>query len=187
MRRELGESQAERVAQTATDRRNLIWVMPAQGDAARLHAFGDAGIRAGVPFFMRSRPREEDTRMATGGEPLLDVRSITLRYRDVAGGTLEVLRDVSLHVKVGEFVALIGPSGSGKTTLLSLIAGLETPTSGEIALDGDPNAPRLGHVGYMPQRDLLLPWRSALDNAAAGLEVRGVAKDEARERAWELF
>jgi ABC-type nitrate/sulfonate/bicarbonate transport system ATPase subunit len=125
--------------------------------------------------------------MATGSEPLLDVRSVSLRYRDTHGGTLEVLREISLHVNAGEFVALIGPSGSGKTTLLSLIVGLEEPTSGEIALRGDPHAPRLGDVGYMPQRDLLLPWRSALDNAAAGLEVRGLAKAEARERARELF
>ena len=127
------------------------------------------------------------TQESSTGEPLLDVRSVSLRYRDADGGTLEVLRDVSLHVNAGEFVALIGPSGSGKTTLLSLIAGLEEPTSGEIALHGDPHAPRLGHVGYMPQRDLLLPWRTALDNAAAGLEVRGVSKAEARERARALF
>jgi ABC-type nitrate/sulfonate/bicarbonate transport system ATPase subunit len=125
--------------------------------------------------------------MATGSEPLLDVRSVSLRYRDAGGGRLEVLCDVSLHVGTGEFVALIGPSGSGKTTLLSLIAGLEEPTAGEIALHGDTNAPRLGHIGYMPQRDLLLPWRSALDNAAAGLEVRGVSRAAARERARELF
>jgi len=127
------------------------------------------------------------TQESSTGEPLLDVRSVSLRYRDTDGGTLEVLRDVSLHVNAGEFVALIGPSGSGKTTLLSLIAGLEEPTSGEIALHGDPHAPRLGHVGYMPQRDLLLPWRTALDNAAAGLEVRGISKTEARERARTLF
>jgi len=125
--------------------------------------------------------------MATGSEPLLDVRSVSLRYRDASGGMLEVLRDVSLRVNAGEFVALIGPSGSGKTTLLSLIAGLEEPTSGEIALHGDSHAPRLGHVGYMPQRDLLLPWRTALDNATAGLEARGVPKAEARDRARALF
>jgi ABC-type nitrate/sulfonate/bicarbonate transport system ATPase subunit len=125
--------------------------------------------------------------MATGSEPLLDVRSVSLSYRDTNNATLEVMRDVSLHVNSGEFVALIGPSGSGKTTLLSLIAGLEEPTSGEIALHGDPHAPRLGHVGYMPQRDLLLPWRSALDNAAAGIEVHGVSNAEAREQARALF
>jgi ABC-type nitrate/sulfonate/bicarbonate transport system ATPase subunit len=121
------------------------------------------------------------------GGPLLDVRSVSLRYRDASSGTLDVLRDVSLHVNTGEFVALIGPSGSGKTSLLSLIAGLEEPASGEIALHGDIHASRLGHVGYMPQRDLLLPWRTALDNATAGLEARGVPKAEARERARTLF
>jgi ABC-type nitrate/sulfonate/bicarbonate transport system ATPase subunit len=127
------------------------------------------------------------TQESSTGAPLLDLRSVSLRYRDASGGTLEVLRDVSLHVNSGEFVALIGPSGSGKTTALSLIAGLEAPISGEIVLRGDPHAPRLGHIGYMPQRDLLLPWRSALDNATAGLEVRGVSKAEARERARALF
>jgi ABC-type nitrate/sulfonate/bicarbonate transport system ATPase subunit len=124
---------------------------------------------------------------SSAGAPLLDMRSVSLRYRDASGGTLEILRDVSLHVNAGEFVALIGPSGSGKTTLLSLIAGLEEPTGGEIALHGEPNAPRLGHVGYMPQRDLLLPWRSALDNAIAGLEARGVSKAEARAQVRALF
>jgi ABC-type nitrate/sulfonate/bicarbonate transport system ATPase subunit len=98
-----------------------------------------------------------------------------------------VLDDVSLHLDAGELVALIGPSGSGKTTLLSLLAGLDEPTSGSIALRGEMDAPRLGQVGYMPQRDLLLPWRRALDNAAAGLEMRGVARAEARERARGLF
>jgi ABC-type nitrate/sulfonate/bicarbonate transport system ATPase subunit len=134
--------------------------------------------------------RQSSTRrpiVDTTGAPLLDVRSVSMRYRNASGGTLEVLRDVSLHVGAGEFVALIGPSGSGKTTLLSLIAGLEAPNAGEIALHGDTRAPRLGHVGYMPQRDLLLPWRSALDNANAGLEVRGVPRAEARERARALF
>jgi ABC-type nitrate/sulfonate/bicarbonate transport system ATPase subunit len=127
------------------------------------------------------------TQESCAGAPLLDVRSVSLRYRDASGGTLEVLSDVPLHVETGEFVALIGPSGSGKTTLLSLIAGLEEPTSGEIALHGDSRAPRLGHVGYMPQRDLLLPWRSALDNAGAGLEAQGVPQAEARARAQTLF
>jgi len=127
------------------------------------------------------------TQESAAGAPLLDVRSVSLRYRDAGDGTLEVLRDVSLHVNAGEFVALIGPSGSGKTTLLSLIAGLEEPTAGEIALHGDAHMPRLGYIGYMPQRDLLLPWRSALDNAIAGLEARGVPKAEARVRARLLF
>ncbi|MGH2514357.1 MAG: ABC transporter ATP-binding protein, partial [Ktedonobacterales bacterium] len=90
-------------------------------------------------------------------------------------------------VGAGEFVALVGPSGCGKSTLLSILAGLETPTAGTVALCGDMHARRLGHVGYMPQRDLLLPWRSALGNAIAGLEVQGVARAEAKRRARTLF
>jgi ABC-type nitrate/sulfonate/bicarbonate transport system ATPase subunit len=82
---------------------------------------------------------------------------------------------------------LVGPSGCGKSTLLAIIAGLEDATSGDIALHGDAQAPRLGHVGYMPQRDLLLPWRDALGNATTGLRVQGVARAEAEARARALF
>ncbi len=103
------------------------------------------------------------TQESSTGEPLLDVRSVSLRYRDASGGTLEVLRDVSLHVNTGEFVALIGPSGSGKTTLLSLIAGLEEPTSGEIALHGDSKRaaprPRRLHAAARPAAALALRAR----------------------------
>jgi ABC-type nitrate/sulfonate/bicarbonate transport system ATPase subunit len=137
-----------------------------------------------------SRMRAGETRagaMPETGAPLLDVRGVTMRYMSGGGRPLTALTDVSLSVGNGEFVALVGPSGCGKSTLLSLIAGLETPTEGTIALHGDPRARRLGRVGYMPQRDLLLPWRNALDNAIAGLEVRGVARNEARRRARALF
>jgi len=129
-------------------------------------------------------------RTAGAGAPLLDVRGVTMRFpagRGRTGGAVTALADLSLVVARGEFVALVGPSGGGKSTLLSIIAGLETPTAGSVALDGDPQAPRLGRVGYMPQRDLLLPWRTALDNAIAGLEVRGVPKAAAREQARALF
>jgi len=120
---------------------------------------------------------------------LLEVRGLSMRYPAAGPGgrALAVLRDVTLEVAPGEFAALVGPSGCGKSTLLALIAGLEAPASGTIALHGEPDAKRLGRVGYMPQRDLLLPWRTALGNAAAGLEARGVARAEARERARALF
>ncbi len=127
---------------------------------------------------------------AGAGAPLLDVRGVTMRFpagHAHTGGTVTALVDLSLVVARGEFVALVGPSGGGKSTLLSIIAGLDTPTAGSVALDSDPQAPRLGRVGYMPQRDLLLPWRTALDNAVAGLEVRGVPKAVAREQARALF
>src|SRR5262249_7543212 len=90
-------------------------------------------------------------------------------------------------VGAGELVTLVGPSGCGKSTLLSLIAGLEEPSSGAIALNGKVNTRRLGQVGYMPQRDLLLPWRSALDNAIPGLALQGVSRKAARERARAIF
>jgi ABC-type nitrate/sulfonate/bicarbonate transport system ATPase subunit len=119
--------------------------------------------------------------------PLLDVRDLTKRFAGPRGETFPALDGISLRVEEGELVALVGPSGSGKSTLLAILAGLEAPTSGTIALRGDPNARRLGRIAYMPQRDLLLPWRTALGNAAAGLEARGVPRREARERARTLF
>ena len=118
--------------------------------------------------------------------PLLEARDVTMRYR-VGGADVVALQNVSLYVDEGEFVALVGPSGSGKTTLLTIFAGLETPTAGVVALRGDPQARRLGQVGYMPQRDLLLPWRSALGNAIAGLQAQGTPRDEAATRARALF
>ena len=101
--------------------------------------------------------------------PLLDVRDVTMRYAQGRHDTLLALNGISLRVERGEFVALVGPSGCGKSTLLSIVAGLETPTTGSVALSGDAVRSRLGRVGYMPQRDLLLPWRRALDNPAAGM------------------
>lgn len=120
------------------------------------------------------------------GTPLLEAREVTMRYR-VGGADVLALQRVSLHVDEGEFVALVGPSGSGKTTLLSIFAGLETPTSGAVALRGDTQARLLGRAGYMPQRDLLLPWRTALGNAIAGLQAQGVSRTEATTRARALF
>ena len=99
-------------------------------------------------------------------------------------GTTPVLFDVSLHIRQGEFVSLVGPSGCGKTTLLNLAAGLVAQTgkgslyvAGASPLQGDPQ------VGYMLARDSLLPWKTALGNAMFGMQVRGVPRAEAEERA----
>jgi ABC-type nitrate/sulfonate/bicarbonate transport system ATPase subunit len=120
------------------------------------------------------------------GTSLLEARDVSVRYR-VGSVDVLALQRVSLHVDEGEFVALVGPSGSGKTTLLSVFAGLEAPTSGTVALRGDTHARLLGQAGYMPQRDLLLPWRTALGNAIAGLQAQGVSRTEATTRARALF
>lgn len=157
----------------------------AEPHVAGVMADGDARPTFGEA---RVRPTAVGTARVGEGAPLLDVRDVSMRFARGRGRQpVAALEGVSLRVERGELVALVGPSGSGKSTLLALIAGLETPSAGAIALHGDPNARRLGRVGYMPQRDLLLPWRTALGNAAAGLEVKGVPRREARERARALF
>ncbi|MGW6619658.1 ABC transporter ATP-binding protein [Nocardia sp. NPDC055002] len=100
---------------------------------------------------------------------------------------LEVLGGVSFTVRSGEFVTVIGPSGCGKSTVFNMLAGLESPDSGNVgfrAADGEDTA---SHCAYMPQKDLLFPWRTILDNTILGLRVQGVPKSEARRRARELF
>lgn len=118
--------------------------------------------------------------------PKLELRSVSKTFhgeeRDV-----QALEDVSLRVMPGEFVTIIGPSGSGKSTLFNLIVGLLQPGSGEICIDGEICRDRTGRVGYMPQRDLLLPWRSVLDNVIIPLELRGIPRKEARQQALELL
>ena len=111
----------------------------------------------------------------------------------MSGHREQVLAEVDLVVEPGEFVSIIGPSGCGKSTLLNIIAGLDQPDSGTVllddGLDGQEQAglrERLGRVGYMQQKDLLLPWRTVLDNAILGLEIRGVPRRQARKQAMEL-
>jgi len=105
------------------------------------------------------------------------------------GAVLQALEDISFELAVGEFVALIGPSGSGKSTLLDIVSGLFPQSEGEVRLAGASYATedRLGRTAYMRQRDLLLPWRTALDNAALALEVHGETKRSARRIAAARF
>ena len=104
----------------------------------------------------------------------------------VDGKREPVLAGVQLTVNAGELVSIIGPSGCGKSTLLNIIAGLDQPDAGTVELDGDPDVNKLGRVGYMQQKDLLLPWRTVLDNAALGLEIQGLPRRQARRQALEL-
>lgn len=102
----------------------------------------------------------------------------------IDGSRTDVLSEVDLMVNMGEFVSIIGPSGCGKSTLLNIIAGLDEPDSGAVEIS-DIGHNRLGKTGYMQQKDLLLPWRSVLDNTILGLELRGVSRKQAREQALE--
>jgi ABC-type nitrate/sulfonate/bicarbonate transport system ATPase subunit len=102
-------------------------------------------------------------------------------------GPLPVLDGVSFDVAPGEFVSVIGPSGCGKSTLFNVIAGLDRPDAGRVLVDGADATGRVDPFAYMPQQDLLFPWRTVLDNTTLGLEVAGVGRAVARERARRLF
>lgn len=112
----------------------------------------------------------------------LEVRGVAKAYGDV-----QALGTVSLDAAPGELVALIGPSGCGKSTLFHILAGLEEPTTGEVLLDGSARRDRLGLCAFMPQQDALLPWLRVIDNVTLGLQVAGVGREAARERARPLL
>ncbi|HSD77251.1 MAG TPA: ATP-binding cassette domain-containing protein [Solirubrobacteraceae bacterium] len=119
-------------------------------------------------------PPEPRSQQTTGAVRLAGVRQ-SFRGRR---GEVVALDGVSLHAGAGEVVAVVGPSGSGKTTLLELVCGLQRPLAGTV--DAAPAV-------LMPQRDLLLPWLSAIDNAALALRVAGLDRAAARRRAHPLF
>ncbi|MDA0350689.1 MAG: ABC transporter ATP-binding protein [Chloroflexi bacterium] len=100
---------------------------------------------------------------------------------------VEAVADVSLEVDRGSFVSLLGPSGCGKSTLLRVLAGLVEPTEGRATIDGESTIGAPGLAAFMPQRDLLLPWRRVEANAVLGAEIAGVPPEEARRRARELY
>jgi NitT/TauT family transport system ATP-binding protein len=115
-------------------------------------------------------------------EPL-SLENVTRRYGDITA-----LAGVELAVRPGEVLAVVGPSGCGKSTLLELVAGLQEPDEGVVTVLGaTAAAERRASCASMPPRDLLLPWRDALGNAALALECQGVRRPEARRRAAPLF
>jgi ABC-type nitrate/sulfonate/bicarbonate transport system ATPase subunit len=120
--------------------------------------------------------------------PKLGVEGLSKRF---AGGDRDqgvlALDGVDLWAGDHEFVSIVGPSGCGKSTLLDVLAGLQKPTSGTVLVDGRPASDLLGRVGYMPQQDLLMPWRTLLDNTILGLEVAGQSRRDARRHALTEF
>lgn len=98
-----------------------------------------------------------------------------------------VIKGVSLELKEGELVSLLGVSGGGKTTLFHIIAGLSLPDEGHVYLDGEEITGKPGLVSYMLQKDLLLPYRTIVDNVALPLLIKGMKKKEARDKAGEYF
>ncbi|MCI0851221.1 MAG: ABC transporter ATP-binding protein [Chloroflexi bacterium] len=139
-------------------------------------------------------PGSPDSSGATSGAlpgAYLAVSGVGFHYEDSA-----ILEDINLSVGRGEFVALVGPSGCGKSTLLNLISGVLAPGAGQIKVvntaknlknqDRSERASRLGHVSYMQQKDLLLPWRTVSENGRLGLELRGVGAAETDTRVKRL-
>ena len=115
------------------------------------------------------------------------VSSIRKSFTLGGGAVRDVVDDVSFEAEAGKFVSIIGPSGCGKSTLFNIMAGLETPSGGQVHVDGNDVTGEREHFAYMPQKDLLFPWRTIEKNAALGLEVQGVPKKEARRRVAELM
>jgi NitT/TauT family transport system ATP-binding protein len=122
----------------------------------------------------------------TVASPKVELRNVDLRYFGVEGET-EALKDISISILPGEFVAIIGQSGCGKSTLLSLVSGILRPTAGAVLLDGKLVTGPSRKVGYMLQQDYLFEWRTILDNAVLGAEIQGINMGQARERAKQLL
>jgi NitT/TauT family transport system ATP-binding protein len=118
--------------------------------------------------------------------PKVELRGVGLRYFG-PGGETEALKDISLSIFPGEFVAIIGQSGCGKSTLLSLISGIIRPTAGTVLLDGQRVTGPNRKVSYMLQQDYLFEWRTILENAVLGAEIQGLDMSRARERAKALL
>jgi ABC-type nitrate/sulfonate/bicarbonate transport system ATPase subunit len=102
-------------------------------------------------------------------------------------GTFRALAPLDLQIEAGRFVSLVGPSGCGKSTLFNITAGLLHPTEGRVVIDNEDATGTIGRVGYMLQKDLLLPWRTVLDNVILGMEIKGVPRRDARWRALPLL
>jgi ABC-type nitrate/sulfonate/bicarbonate transport system ATPase subunit len=106
---------------------------------------------------------------------------VTCRFGDTIA-----LSDASLEVRAGEFVSIVGPSGCGKSTLFNAISGLLRPASGRVVLDDREITGETGHVGYMLQKDLLVPWRTVIGNIVLGAALTGGVTERDRAEAWTL-
>jgi NitT/TauT family transport system ATP-binding protein len=118
--------------------------------------------------------------------PLLSIEGVSKEF-DSRGKRVLALDSVDLAVAEGEFVTIVGPSGCGKSTLLNLIVGLLRPTAGRLLFRGRPITGITPAIGYVTQRDNLLPWRTLVENVEIGLELRGVPAVERRRRARALI
>lgn len=117
--------------------------------------------------------------------PIIEVRAVSATF-PTETGELHALKNVSFNINDQEFICILGPSGSGKSTLLRMLAGLLTPTEGEIKIDGEPvHGPRQG-IGFVFQKANLMPWRTVQENILLPLELLNIPRAEASQRALEM-
>jgi NitT/TauT family transport system ATP-binding protein len=119
--------------------------------------------------------------------PPLVVSHLRKAFGEDTGEPSEVIADVSFSLGRGEIVSVVGPSGCGKSTLLNLLCGLIPLSGGQVAWYGEVSAGMPKRVGYMLQKDLLLPWRTALRNVTLGLEIHDVPRGDRDDRARQLL
>jgi ABC-type nitrate/sulfonate/bicarbonate transport system ATPase subunit len=135
---------------------------------------------------MNAEARETEPLSAQSTGVTLD--GVARRYRVRRGADVAALDGLTLEVRPGEVLGVVGPSGCGKSTLLELVAGLQEPDAGKVSVGGHADSDeRRRATSLMPQRDLLLPWRDALGNAALALEAQGVRGARARDTAAPYF
>ncbi|PJN52346.1 Taurine import ATP-binding protein TauB [Paenibacillus sp. GM1FR] len=134
--------------------------------------------------------RETKKHQAVGkGLPIMaiQIQGVSKSFVSATGEDIQVLAEVSMQIKKQEFFSIVGPSGCGKSTIFNIIAGLLKPTNGKVIVCGEEIDQTTGHVGYMMQKDLLLPWRSILDNVTLGLEVKGMSKKDRGDIAMDYL
>jgi NitT/TauT family transport system ATP-binding protein len=124
-----------------------------------------------------------EDRSAAARPPAIELTGVTKRFRSPDGSPYTALRDLDLEVAEGEFCAIVGPTGCGKSTTLTLVSGLERTSAGIARVHGVPVSGITPGCGFMFQADAILPWKTVLDNVAAGPRFRGTAKRDAYGRA----
>jgi NitT/TauT family transport system ATP-binding protein len=115
--------------------------------------------------------------------PAIELRRVTKRFLTPSGTVFTALQSLDMAVEPGEFCSVVGPTGCGKSTTLALISGLEPPSDGEVDVFGEPVAGIGSGIGYVFQSDAVFPWKTVLENVAAGPRYRGTSNRDAREQA----
>ncbi len=115
--------------------------------------------------------------------PAVQLRDVSIAFDLTGGQRYTAVEGIDLALAEGEFLAIVGPTGSGKSTLLNAAAGLLTPASGQVGIFGAPLTGLNPQAGYLFQQDALMPWKTAIENVAIGLEAAGIKRPEARSRA----